>query len=148
MRCLLKFSLISLLALALSQHSYAFEREAIRLDTAKGSITIGVKLAITPAERKQTLVGRDDFGPGDAMLFIYPGEQRLSFWMKGTPVSLDIIFFDGKGAWLNTAYSTIPFSLDSYSSVAPGRYVLEVAAGEAKRLGIGEGTLLLGKAGP
>ena len=70
---------------------------------------------------------RQDFGPGDAV-FTYDTDSTLSFWMKNTPVSLDIIYFDAAGHWLNTHGATEPFSLEGCLSMAR-RNMLEISAG-------------------
>ena len=140
----MRYLLRSLLVLALlwGCGAAALESRDIRIATGTGEVLLEAELAVTPAERAQGLMGREDFGPGDAMLFIFPDERWLSFWMKGTPVSLDIVFFDGEGRWLNTAAGTVPYSLEHHRSLGMGRFVLEVAAGEARRLGIGPGSRL------
>ena len=52
-----------------------------------------------------------------------------AFWMKNTPISLDIIFLNADMQIVHIARETEPFSLRSISSVYPAMYVLEVAAG-------------------
>ena len=140
MRYLPKVLLV--LALLTCWGAAALESRDIRIATDAGEVVLDAELAVTPAERAQGLMGREDFGPGDAMLFIFPEERWLSFWMKDTPVSLDIVFFDGGGRWINTAARTTPYSLEHHRSLGMGRFVLELAAGEAGRLGIGPGSRL------
>ncbi len=118
-------------------------REVITLVKGGASQQIEAELAITGEERARGLMGRTDFAAGDAMLFVFPQAGKRSFWMKDTPISLDIIFFDDAGRWLNTATATQPYSLENIYSSGEARYVLELAAGEAVRLGIGEGTRLI-----
>ena len=142
MRCSPRILLAVLLALCVWRGAAALEIRDIRIATAAGEVTLAAEMAVTAAERRQGLMGRGDFAPGDAMLFVFPGEGWLSFWMKDTPVSLDIVFFDAQGRWINTAARTVPYSLTRHRSLAKGRYVLEVAAGEARRLGIGPGSRL------
>ena len=62
--------------------------------------------------------------------------------MKDTPISLDIIFFRGDGWWDSMSEGTVPFTKTRHVSVEHARYALELAAGEARRLGIGEGSRL------
>ena len=135
-------SILLVLALLPGWGAAAGESRDIRIATGAVEVVLDAELAVTAAERAQGLMGREDFGPGDAMLFIFPEERWLSFWMKDTPVSLDIVFFDGEGRWINTAARTTPYSLDHHRSLGMGRFVLELAAGEAGRLGIGPGSRL------
>ena len=136
-------TLLALAALCLlAASAAAFERREIRVTTPAGEVSMVAEMAMTAGQRVQGLMGREDFGPGDAMLFVFPLEKRLSFWMKNTPVSLDIVFFDGQGRWTNTAARTVPFSTNNHVSRGKGQFVLELAAGEARRLGIGPGSRL------
>ena len=55
-----------------------------------------LELAATPAARQKGLMNRYDLGSDDGMLFVWPGEDHRSFWMKNTPISLDILFFSSE----------------------------------------------------
>ncbi len=81
--------------------------------------------------------------PADAgMLFVYPERREMSMWMKNTIISLDILFADDDGDIVHVAANTTPLSLDSISSGGLARYVLELNAGVAERLGITVGSRL------
>jgi uncharacterized membrane protein (UPF0127 family) len=102
-----------------------------------------VEIAETQAERQIGLMHRDVLPENQGMLFVYPQENRLSFWMKNTYLSLDIMYFSKTGDWINTAANTTPLSLNGYPSKAPAQFVLEMVAGSAKTLHIGEGSRLV-----
>ncbi len=70
------------------------------------------------------------------MLFLFPRERRLGFWMKDTPLPLDIIFIDRAGSIVHVARHTTPFSLDPISSHFPAIGALEVNAGVTEDLNI------------
>jgi len=72
------------------------------------------------------------------MLFIYPSDRRLSFWMKNTPTALDIAFIQGDGKIVNIT-TMQPFDTSTHSSGLPATYALEVLAGTFASLGIEEG---------
>ena len=55
-------------------------------------VNIRVELADTPEERARGLMFRHYLPEGEGMLFIFPEETRSSFWMKDTPISLDLVF--------------------------------------------------------
>ena len=62
-------------------------------------ITIGdkkykVEIADTPEKQEKGLMGRKSLPENQGMLFIYDEPQDLSYWMKDTFISLDIIFID------------------------------------------------------
>jgi uncharacterized membrane protein (UPF0127 family) len=101
-----------------------------------------VELAETSAERKTGLMHRQFLPQDQGMLFIYPQEKHLSFWMKNTLIPLDIMYFSTSGEWVNTAEDTTPLSLDGHPSAGPAQFVLEMVAGSAKTLHIGEGSRL------
>ena len=115
----------------------------VMLDLPGGRVTLAAEIADTRAERSRGLMFREDFGPGDAMLFVYDAPKKLIFWMKDTPRALDIVYFDGEGRFINTHPHTEPFSLRSLPSLRAAQYALELSAGEAKTLGIGEGARLV-----
>lgn len=52
-----------------------------------------VALADDSAERRQGLIGVEQLGDLDGMLFQFPTEAISGFWMKGTLTPLDIDFF-------------------------------------------------------
>ena len=74
------------------------------------------------------------------MLFVFPESSELSFWMKNTPLPLDIIFIGTDGRVVSIAPDTKPYSETSLPSAAPARYVLEVNAGFAREHGVRTGT--------
>ena len=82
--------------------------------------------------------------PADVgMLFVYEDEGTRSMWMKNTYVSLDMIFARADGTVINIVRDTVPQTLDSHISTAPARYVLELNAGTARKLGIGKRSRLV-----
>ena len=56
-----------------------------------------VAVADTPALRAQGLMGVTDLGELDGMLFVFESNVSNGFWMKDTPIPLDIAFFDVDG---------------------------------------------------
>lgn len=119
---------------------------------ARGTITIagrasspkiGVELARTEEERARGLMFRHHLAPATGMLFFMPGDEPWKFWMKNTWISLDMIFIDAEWSVVDVLPAVPPNNLVSRGVARPSRYVLELAADEAARLGIVPGARLL-----
>jgi uncharacterized membrane protein (UPF0127 family) len=88
------------------------------------------------------LMFRTELPEDSGMLFIYPGERSLSFWMQNTKIPLDILYFDAELQLVNFIDSAQPCRVDpcpNYPSTGPAMYVLEVNAGLATRWGVQPG---------
>jgi len=72
------------------------------------------------------------------MLFIYDTDEVHSMWMKNTYIALDMIFLRSDGSVSSAIHRTEPHTLVSRASIEPVRYVLELNAGIARRLDIGD----------
>jgi len=70
---------------------------------------------------------------------VFAREEEKSFWMKNTPLSLDMLFIDASGRIVTVCRNTLPYSEDSYESGTKVKYVLEVIAGTASRCRISVG---------
>ena len=97
---------------------------------------IMVEVADNDKLRSLGFMGRTDIPEGTGMLFIWNDEAYRNFWMKNTPSSLDIIFFDKNGNFINVHENTIPYSLDNIPSLKPSKYVLELIAGSSKKFNL------------
>ncbi len=113
---------------------------------AVGGSELLVAVADDPAERRQGLMGVDDLGDLDGMLFQFPNEAISGFWMKDTLMALDIAFF-GDDMGLVDSLSMVPCSPDSclsYVADAPFSWALETPAGSLGPLANGT-TLSVGE---
>jgi uncharacterized membrane protein (UPF0127 family) len=75
------------------------------------------------------------------MLFVFEETRQLAFWMKNTPMPLDLLFIgpDGK---IKAILPGEPYSEAAISPDEPVRYVLELKAGTAAKQGISDGDLI------
>jgi uncharacterized protein len=105
-------------------------------------VAFQVEVADTPAKRERGLQYRRELADNRGMIFLFPVESRQSFWMKNTPIPLDMIFIDSHLKIIGIVEQAAPFSLDPRSVAAPSRYVLEINGGLAKRLGIQAGDIV------
>lgn len=113
--------------------------EVIDLSVATGETrrAFRVELAATQPDQARGLMFRTELGANEGMLFPSREPMVRSFWMKNTPLSLDIIFIGPDRRIINIAANTVPYSLDSVVSGGPAIAVLELAGGRAAELGIG-----------
>ena len=95
-----------------------------------------VEMARTPQEQARGLMFRTEMGPNEGMLFPYDPPRVLSFWMKNTVLSLDLIFIGPDHRIINVAANAVPYSEASIVSDAPAIATLEIGGGRAKELGI------------
>jgi len=107
-----------------------------------GDQTLLVEVAATGAARRRGLMFRRSLPPGRGMLFIFGQPQPLSFWMKDTPLALDIAFADETGRILQIERME-PFSETAHVSRSPVRYALEVPAGWFAEHRIAPGAVLV-----
>jgi uncharacterized membrane protein (UPF0127 family) len=98
-----------------------------------------VEWAVTEAERSQGLMFRQQMAEDHGMIFDFGSQQPLTFWMKNTPLSLDMIFIHEDGTIYRIEQRTTPFSENTVPSGASVRYVLEVLGGTSRKLGIQAG---------
>ena len=96
------------------------------------------EIADTPEERGKGYMDRQNIRPDEAMLFVFPGDQRLNFWMKNTPTPLSIAYIDAQGV-IREIYDMQPFSERPVSSLSSVRYALEVVQGRFNELEIQPG---------
>ena len=109
------------------------------LTNAGREVAFQVEVADTPAKRTMGLQYRKELGSDRGMIFLFPSESPQTFWMKNTPIPLDMIFIDSERKIVGIIEQTVPFSLDARSVGVPSRFVLEINGGLAKRQGIQTG---------
>ena len=102
--------------------------------------TFNVEIADDNSERARGLMYRDQMAADAGMLFLFDRQEPQAFWMKNTKIPLDILYFDNGWILVGWSLNTPPCSLGdrcpSYPSQAPARYVLELNAGTAERIGV------------
>ncbi len=106
----------------------------VGISTGSGQKIVNVEIADELQEWRAGLMNRLSLGKDDGMLFVFPGEQPRSFWMKNTLIPLDMIFISDKLEIIDIA-TMQPCRADpcpSYASKAPAKYVLEVNADYAR----------------
>ncbi|MFN3232583.1 MAG: DUF192 domain-containing protein [Alphaproteobacteria bacterium] len=114
--------------------------EPLSIETTSGGVVaFGVEIADTPESRRLGLMYREQLPADQGMLFTFDRVEHASFWMKNTPLPLDMIFIEADGRIVKIAHRTTPFSRKNIKSGVPVAAVLEINAGLSNSLGIGEG---------
>lgn len=109
--------------------------------TGKGDVPFRIEIADEPGERSMGLMFRKDLADDQGMLFVFEQTQPVGFWMKNTPLPLDLVFIGPNGKVLDVLPGT-PFSEAVIAPDEPARFVLELKAGTAARTGIADGVML------
>ncbi len=140
---MLRFLALGVVFVAASA-ALAFERSTVTIETAAGGrFTFDVELALTPAQHSQGLMHRHDLPEDAGMLFLYAKPQWAAFWMKNTPLPLDMLFIEEGGRIINIHANATPYTLDAIRSAGPVKGVLEINGGMAARLGVRPGDRVL-----
>lgn len=108
---------------------------APRYTITVGHKTITVEVALTNAHRMRGLMFRKSLGPDEGMLFVYPSEETLCFWMKDTYVPLSVAFIRGDG-WITQIEDMMPLDLVTHRSRMRCKYALEMPQGWFARNGV------------
>ncbi|MBI4372030.1 MAG: DUF192 domain-containing protein [Elusimicrobia bacterium] len=109
--------------------------------------TLRVDVVDAPATREIGLMCRTKLPKDYGMLFVFPREMSLQFWMKNTFVPLDLLWI-GADKRVTAVHSRLPASrLDTPEDRVArasglGQYVLELPSGAAARHKLKEGDAL------
>ncbi len=108
------------------------DASTIKLKHTNSNKVLSAQVAVSEAKKAQGFMNDNNIGDNDAMLFIFGSLQELTFWMKDTPTSLDIIFLDNDMKVVSFYVNTKPNqTTEIYPSIFPARYAIETKAGWA-----------------
>jgi uncharacterized membrane protein (UPF0127 family) len=127
---------VLLLALAANAPAFAGEIEPLQIVTASGTHAFKVEVAADDASRERGLMNRRYLPADQGMLFEFPEDAPVSFWMKNTYIPLDMIFISPKGIVTNVVARAEPLSERVIPSGPPCLAVLEVNGGVAASIGL------------
>lgn len=108
-------------------------------DAYGGKHAVDSEVAATPQARTRGLMWRTQLPEGTGMVFIFPQQQPLTFWMKNTLIPLDMIFFDESLTIVGIEENAAPRTLSSRGPGVPAKYVLEVPGGWSGKIGLKPG---------
>jgi uncharacterized protein len=100
-------------------------------------VEVRVEIADDPFERARGLMYRKELREDRGMLFDFPREQPLSFWMKNTRIPLSIAYIDSEGR-ITDILDMKPLDDEPphYVSSEPVQYALEVNQGFFEERGV------------
>lgn len=105
-----------------------------------GNVTVDIWIADTPEKRGRGLQRSTFLPEGSGMLFIFRNEEKHPvFWMKDTPLSLDMVFIDADRVITQIVREAKPNSTEHITAERPAQFVLEVPAGFTARNAIQPG---------
>lgn len=108
------------------------------IEASGGERRFSVEVADDDRERSAGLMFRTRMNDDHGMLFVFENTRRLSFWMKNTPMPLDLIFIGADGHIVGILAGE-PYSIAPIAPEGPSRFVLELKAGTAEKAGIAGG---------
>jgi uncharacterized protein len=119
---------------------YGFHTAQIQI----GTETLDIELAETRQQHAKGLRFRQTLAENAGMLFVFPGPQRVSFWMKDASIPLSIAFIqsDGKIVQIRPMQPYDETPVPSLSNAVA--YALLVNQGWFERHGISAGTVIEG----
>ncbi len=98
-----------------------------------------VEVARTTVEQARGLMLRQAMRRDHGMLFPMDPPRTAAFWMEGTYLPLDIVFITPDHRVGRVAADAVPFDKTEIPSGGIAAAVLELDAGEAKRIGLQPG---------
>lgn len=98
-----------------------------------------VKWAQSPQARSQGLMHVTDLPWNHGMLFSFKQEDVRQFWMKNTPLPLDMIFIDRSSLIVGIYPDAPPNNTFHYGVEKPSMHVVEVNAGWSQKQGVSVG---------
>ena len=129
-----KLLFFAMCLLMLASCSVEFKRVTLSINGRP----LEVEMARKKKQREKGLMFREELGWNEGMLFIFPKEQLLSFWMKDTSIPLSIAFVDERGVVVDI-YDMKPYSLDPVRSSRKCRFAIEVNQGFFRDAGLTRG---------
>ncbi|MBN9670396.1 DUF192 domain-containing protein [Roseibium aggregatum] len=121
------------------QRQAPLPQETVVIKSGESLHRFEAEVASTDRQRARGLMFREEMAADHGMLFVFEGEGERYFWMKNTPLPLDIIYIAKTGRIVSIAKDTTPFSEVAIPSGQPAEFVLELNAGITSKLGIGPG---------
>lgn len=115
--------------------------------TLPGGQTIRAEVEMNDLDMQKGMMYRDSLPRGRGMLFIHQTPGLYKYWMYHMTIPLDIIWMDSSRRIVEISPNTPPCKTKAslcpnYGGNQTAQFVLELGAGEARRLGLSLGQTL------
>ena len=121
-----------------------FGQTAYRVERGTETAMTGCALLATTSEQQMRgLMNVRDLKGYDGMIFQFPADTSVGFYMKDTPMALSIAWFDGAGRFVSSADMAPNREEPTYFATGPYRYAFEVPQGKLGATGVGPGSTLV-----
>ncbi len=109
--------------------------------------TLTLQVARTGYQREIGLMNVSLLAKHTGMLFVFPADGPVAFWMKDTLIPLDMVFVgsDGTVRSVATRVPIVPRTMPDVNiplERGVAKYVIELSSGEAEQDGIVVGTIV------
>src|SRR3989339_227471 len=94
------------------------------IDLTIKSKTFTLEIARTPIQKSRGLMRRSSLCPTCGMIFVFAQESIYPFWMKNTPLPLDIIWLDQNGTVVDIKTGQ-PQNTTLLTNTTKAKYVIE-----------------------
>lgn len=111
----------------------------VRFAVRQGKVPTRLRLAVTDLEKSRGLMGTAALPKDEGMAFFYETDQQARFWMKDTPLDLDIAFVSADGVLLEVKTMKAGDTETTVSASDKVRFTVEMAAGWYAAAGVKPG---------
>ena len=101
-----------------------------------GNKDFQLEVADNPDTRAYGLMNRRSMPADHGMIFVFPSEERVSFWMRNTYIPLDVVFVNVQRQVVAIKQGRPLDDRNGISSGAPVTYVIELNRGAAETAGL------------
>ncbi|MDD4937813.1 MAG: DUF192 domain-containing protein [Candidatus Shapirobacteria bacterium] len=134
--------LIIIVLIPLIVFLFSKKNSTIKFSTTKiklNNIEYEIEIAHTISQKSAGLSNRDKLCQTCGMIFIFNKDSIMPFWMKNTFIPLDIIWINSNGQITDIITATNINSTKILQNTQPAKYVLELNAFDAQKIGLNIG---------
>ena len=108
----------------------------VRFPVRLGSVATRLRLAVTDLEKSRGLMDTVQLPENEGMAFLYEYDSQMRFWMKNTPLDLDIAFVSAEGVIMEVKTMRAGDTETTTSTSDKVRFTVEMAGGWFARSGV------------